>query len=178
MSVRAAASLLLALCAGCASRSADVQQRMILPAGAPRYEMADHQAFVFPAPRQNALPGFPPGALPEFLPPTTLCASLVVDAQGGVREIALMSGDPGCDDPLAAPVLGEAVREALAHWRFSPALFCSYPDAATRDRDWTGTGCAGAALDARPVAVSLAYAFTFEVRDGRPKVAVQASARD
>ena len=73
-------------------------------------------------------------------------------------------------DPAAQPLLGKAVLDAVSAWRFKPAMFCTYPDAATRDRDWNGDGCTGAVVEARPVAVTLAYAFTFEVRNGRHQV--------
>lgn len=52
-------------------------------------------------------------------------------------------------------------------------MFCDYPDAASRDRDWNGNGCAGERVQARVVPVSLAYAFTFEIREGRQRVATR-----
>lgn len=159
----------LALLAGCATRTAGVEQRLILPEGSARYELADHQAFVFPAPLGNGPPSFPEGFGKDELPPTTLCASLVVEADGTVRDIALLD-DPGCAAADPQPLLASAVVDAVSAWRFAPAMFCTYPDAATRDRDWNGQGCAGAVAEARPVAVTLAYAFTFEVRNGRPRV--------
>ncbi|KAF1692589.1 hypothetical protein CSC65_13910 [Pseudoxanthomonas daejeonensis] len=166
---RLAIVVLVLSVAACATRTAGVEQRLILPEGAARYEMAANQAFVFPAPRDNAPPGFPQGYELRDLPPTTLCAGFVVDTDGGVREIALLE-DPGCMGPKMQPQLGDAVLRAISGWRFEPAVFCDYPDAATRDRDWNGTGCAGAVTEARRVAVTLAYAFTFEVRNGRQQV--------
>ena len=157
------------LLVGCATRTAAVDQKLILPEGAARYEMADSQAFVFPAPRGNLPPAFPAGYDRRDLPPTTLCASLVVDAGGGVRDVALLEA-PGCIDGGVQPQLGAAVLAAVSSWHFDPAMFCNYPDAATRNRDWTGVGCAGAVAEAKPVAVTLAYAFTFEVRNGRAQV--------
>jgi hypothetical protein len=162
-------TLVAGLLTACATRTTAVDQRLILPEGSARYELADHQAFVFPAPRDNATPGFPPGFEPRELPPTTLCTSLVVDAAGGVGEAKLLQ-EPGCVDPALQPQLGAAVLAAVSSWRYEPAVFCTYPDAATRDRDWNGSGCAGAVTEATPVAVSLAYAFTFEVRNGRQRV--------
>lgn len=164
-------SLAAAVCllAACATRTAAVDQRLILPEGSARYDMADNQAFVSPEPRDNATPGFPGNFGPRELAPTTLCASFVVDAAGGVGEVKLLE-DPGCIAPELQPQLGEAVLEAVSAWRYEPAAFCDYPDAATRDRDWNGVGCAGAVVETRPVAVTLAYAFTFEVRNGRQRV--------
>lgn len=157
------------LLCGCATRTAGVEQRMILPEGGSRYELQPHQAFVFPAAHDNATPGFPAGYQMRDLAPTTLCVGFVVQADGSVRNAALL-GDPGCTGSDLQPQLGEAVLQAVSAWHYEPAAFCDYPDAATRDRDWNGFGCAGAVVETRPVAVTLAYAFTFEVRNGRQRV--------
>ena len=164
-----AACVVLLGATACATRTAGVEQRLILPEGGKRYEMADNQAFVYPMPQGNLPPVFPEGLGERDLPPTTLCAKFVVDPAGAVRDVAALH-EPGCGDPATQPLLGKAVLEAVSAWRFEPAMFCTYPDAATRDRDWNGNGCAGAAAEARLVAVTLAYAFTFEVRNGKRKV--------
>lgn len=164
-----AGSAALLASTACATRTAAVDQRLILPDGAARYEMTANQAFVFPVPRDNMPPVFPDGYDRSDLRPTTLCASLVVDAGGGVRDVALLD-DAGCIAGAMQPQLGAAVLDAVASWHFDPAMFCDYPDEATRNRDWNGVGCAGAVAEARPVAVTLAYAFTFEVRNGRAQV--------
>ena len=165
--IRLAAAALVLATGACATRTAGVEQRMIEPAGTSRHAIADNQAFVYPIPLVHAPPGFPPGE-PRELPPTTLCASFVVAADGSVRDVAMLA-EPGCsvDGP---PGLRDAVVDAVKAWRFEPGAFCDYPDAATRNRDWNRTGCAGAVDGVRPVAVTLAYAFTFEVRNGRPRV--------
>ncbi len=164
------AALLALVLAACATRTAGVEQRLILPEGAARYEMAENQAFVFPEARGNQPPAFPEVFGGRELPPTRLCARFVVDPGGAVRDVALLD-DAGCVGMVAQPLLGAAVLEAVSAWHFEPAMFCIYPDAATRNRDWNGAGCAGAVAEVKPVAVTLAYAFTFEVRNGRPRVA-------
>lgn len=166
----------LLLLAACTVRTAGVEQRLILPDGGKRYEMADHQAFVFPMAQDNQPPGFPDDFGVRDLPPTTLCAKFVVDIDGAASD-AVMLGDPGCSDPATQPLLASAVLDTVSAWRFEPAMFCTYPDAATRDRDWNGMGCAGETVEARPVAVTLAYAFTFEVRNGRRQVGATRTGR-
>ena len=157
------------LLAACATRTAGVEQRMIVPAGTARHEMAANQAFVYPQAQDNAAPVFPAGYERADLAPTTLCARLVVGEDGAVRDVALLD-ESGCSSPGEQPQLGTAVLAAVSAWRYEPAAFCDYPDAATRDRDWNGVGCAGAVVQTRPVAVTLAYAFTFEVHNGRQRV--------
>ena len=157
---------------GCAStlRNTDVGQQMIQPAGNPRYEMASHQAFVMPRPQANPAPAFPDDYRPAGEVSATLCVAVVVAEDGAVRGITPIDA-PGCVATGAAPALLEAsVRNTVSAWRFSPAMLCTYPDAASRDRDWNGHGCAGAVEEARRVPVTLAWAFTFSMRDGQPRV--------
>ena len=52
--MRALLLVVACLTGACATRTAAVDQRLILPAGAARYEMAAHQAFVFPTPHGAA----------------------------------------------------------------------------------------------------------------------------
>lgn len=68
------------------------------------------------------------------------------------------------------PPLYAATVASVRQRRFDPAMFCAYPDATTRDRDWNGRRCSGAVAEARIVPVSLSYAFTFEVKDGRARI--------
>lgn len=175
---------LLVLCvAGCASTagtggSADdpseantgVGQRMIVPSTVSRYELADHQAFVFPQILANDAPAFPASYRPASPFTATVCASLVVAEDGAVRDVRLVDA-PGCTAPAEAPApLAAAVHEAMSAWKFGPAMLCEYPDAETRERAWNGDGCAGPVREARPVPVTLSWAFTFELRDGQARV--------
>lgn len=168
-------TLTIAALAACASapggtRIDSVERRLILPEGSARYEMAAHQAFAYPAPRDNASPVFPADYPARELAPTTLCVSFVVDEQGEPAQVAALAQE-GCAPAEQFAPLRDAMLTAVAHWRFEPAMFCDYPDAATRDRDWNGVGCAGATVQARVVPVSLAYAFTFSLRNGKGEVA-------
>lgn len=161
--------------AGCATPSATtridrVERRLILPEGSSRYEMAAHQAFAYPEPQANASPVFPADYPARELAPTTLCVSFVVDERGEPVQITALAQD-GCASAEQFALLRDAMLAAVNHWRFEPAMFCDYPDAATRDRDWNGQGCAGAKVEARVVPVSLAYAFTFSLRNGKGEVA-------
>lgn len=161
--------LLLIVLGGCATRTGDVSQRMLLPEGVARYEMEPHQAFVFPVPLGNVAPAVPAQFEARELRPTTVCVAFVVDEHGDTSGVTPLE-QPGCEMHAAiAPLLAEAVA-AVQTWHFSPATFCEYPDAGARDRDWNGQGCAGQHVEARIVPVSLAYSFTFEVRNGKGRV--------
>lgn len=168
------AACALAACAGagCAHRVEQVDQRLLLPESAGRYEMAPYQAFVYPVPIKMVGPAFPAAGMPRELPALTLCVSFVVDTTGKAAQVAPLR-QTGCDDGSSQLSLRDAALSAVAEWTFEPAMFCDYPDAASRDRDWNGDGCAGERVQARVVPVSLAYAFTFEIREGRQRVATR-----
>jgi hypothetical protein len=155
---------------GCAHRVDSIEQRLLLPEAAGRYEMAPHQAFVYPVPVDTAGPAFPSAGMPRELPAFTLCVAFVVDEKGKATQVAPLR-QAGCADGAAQPLLRDAALSAVSGWTFEPAMFCDYPDALSRDRDWNGYGCAGERVQARAVPVTLAYAFTFEIREGRQRVA-------
>jgi hypothetical protein len=165
-----ACALAASLASGCAHRIDRVDQRLLLPESAGRYEMAAHQAFVYPVPIDTAGPAFPSTGMPRELPAFTLCVAFVVDDRGMATQVVPLH-QAGCADGAAQPLLRDAALAAVAGWTFEPAMFCDYPDAKSRDRDWNGHGCAGERVQARVVPVSLAYAFTFEIREGRQRVA-------
>lgn len=174
----ASACLLLAALLGACASSAPpspspgtgVDLRMIEPAAGSRYEPASHQAFVMAQPLHLPEPVFPQAYLGDGPLPATLCAAVVIDESGVVARTHLVAA-PECMPPEQVPVVLEsAVREAVLAWRFRPAMLCTYADAATRERDWTGRGCAGAVQEARRLPLSLAWAFTFELQDGQPRV--------
>lgn len=154
---------------GCASGSGTVGQRMLVPDGVERYGMQEHQAFVFPVAHGNPAPGFPPGYPLRDLRPTTVCLSFVVDEAGHVQNATAQPGPECVPESTAEPLYRQALAQ-VRQWRFEPAMFCSYPDAVTRDRDWNGRGCNGAVSEARKVPVTLTYAFTFEANNGHYRV--------
>jgi hypothetical protein len=88
--------------------------------------------------------------------------------QGAVGAVSLIEA-PGCQPPGTAPqALADSIRQTLLQWRFEPARFCHYADPAARRR--AAGGCDVAATSVQPVPVSLAWAFTFQIRDGQREV--------
>ncbi len=102
------------------------------------------------------------------LPPTVVCLQVVVDAEGRVERSVALTDRLECAASAAAenlPLL-EAAQEAVAQWRYSPAAVCHYPAGGTAD---SRGNCQGAER-VEPVAVSLLYAFTFEIVHGQHTV--------
>lgn len=105
------------------------------------------------------------------LPPTTVCLQVVVDAQGSVERSIPLTDRSECsagEAPENAPLL-QAAQEAVAMWKYSSAAVCHFaPGKVPADR-----GDCRSAERVEPVAVTLQYAFTFEVVKGRQTVRTQ-----
>ena len=105
------------------------------------------------------------------LPPTTVCLQVVVDAQGSVARSIPLTARSECsagEAPENAPLL-QAAQEAVAMWKYSSAAVCHFaPGKVPADR-----GDCRSAERVEPVAVTLQYAFTFEVVEGQHVVRTQ-----
>lgn len=159
-------------CGGCASPIASVNQRMVLPQSDNRYELDPRQAFIYPSPLENPAPAFPESFTQSDLPPTVVCVRLSISEQGAVSDVAALHQQGECDSQATdiSGQLEQAVLTALRQWRFQPASICTYPDLASKEQDKNETGCNGEGATAAQVAVSLGYAFTFEIANGKRKV--------
>lgn len=179
--MRARALLAVLLFTGCASqpttttvdtRSENVDHRR-LAAAAPgggsgavtAYELGATEGY-----RMPQLYGGPQPVLGERDPrrelaPTQVCLQVVVDAEGSVERSVLLNDRPECQAGAAAEntVLVQAAQEAVAQWRFTPAAVCHF--AAGQVPEDRGD-CRDAAR-VEPVAVSLLYAFSFEIVKGQ-----------
>ena len=190
---RSAAMLLLpALLAGCTharvspvpvpavSRTGDVGVTDISQFAAPsgRLVLADNETFFLPLPAAgNALPGYPPSLLAQRLPPQVVCLEIGVGADGEVMTASPIADAAQCPVEAAGlraaadPRFLDAARDAVLGWRFDAAFRCEYPNNAARLRQ----DCSGGRET--PQAVSLAYRFIFEQRDGRGSVRLSGDPR-
>lgn len=105
------------------------------------------------------------------LAPTTICLQVVVDANGHVERSLPLTDRQECAAGAArenAPLL-QAAQEAVAMWKYSSAAVCHFAAGkAPADRG----DCRGAER-VEPVAVTLQYAFTFEIVKGQHVVRTQ-----
>lgn len=105
------------------------------------------------------------------LAPTTVCLQVVVDAEGRVERSVPLSDRDVCKAGVAAenaPLLA-AAQEAVMQWRYTPAAVCHFAAGAVPDN----RGDCSTAERVEPVAVSLLYAFTFEIVHGQHVVRTQ-----
>lgn len=131
-----------------------------------RMQLADNETFQMPlAESGNVPPAYPDSLLAQRLGPQTVCLSVAIGADGRVSGSRPLDLGEGCLGASAAdPRFVEAARAAAAQWRFDPAFRCVYPGAKPVDEQ----GCVTGREEA--VAVSLAYSFVFEQKDGRGTV--------
>ena len=170
--MRFAPLLTCLLCfAGCATqRAASVGQKMLIPESEDRYSIGENELFLMPLSLGNDAPVFPAELERAALMPTTVCVDVVISATGSVTQMFPLQGMDNCGagDAAAIPVLQQAVQSALAQWRFEPATLCTFPDVEATKRA-NGT-CLESEAQRRALPVRLAYAFTFEIVDGKRNI--------
>lgn len=99
------------------------------------------------------------------LPPTVVCLQVVVTAEGTVERSVPLTDRPDCSAGNAPEnaVLLQAAQEAVAQWRYAPAAVCHFAAGQVPEN----RGDCATAERVEPVAVSLLYAFTFEIVKGQ-----------
>lgn len=157
-------------------REDSVNQRMLPPqsggggggAVAP-YTLAETQRFRMPRALRSEAPVLPADSPRQTLPPTTVCAHVILSADGAVQRVDPLSDRDECVAgllPENADLL-QAVRTTVQHWQFVPAALCTYAPGAAQPAALDD--CSGATHE-EPVPVTLSFAFTFEVRQGKVSV--------
>ncbi len=158
--------------AACATGSASVGHRMLLPDTGARHDIASTQLFVMPVTLAAPEPAFPAVAEAAKAIDVTVCAEVWLSADGDITRIAPFDGAPECADgasPQAQPY-AQSVVAALQHWEFTPAMVCEFPPERLDKR--AQGDCTGSEVTLRRVPVRLNYAFTFSSRDGRRRVGI------
>ncbi|ATS40049.1 MULTISPECIES: hypothetical protein [Xanthomonas] len=157
-------------------REDSVDQRM-LPSqpdsggatGVQPYTLAPTQRFRMPRAVRSEAPVLAADSPRQSLAPTTVCAHLILSADGSVQRVDPMSDRDECAAGLVPDNadLMQAVRTAALRWQFVPAAMCTYPSGAAQPA--APDDCTDA-TQIEPVPVTLSFAFTFEVRQGKVSV--------
>jgi hypothetical protein len=178
--------MMAALLVGCASqahlttvdtRSENVGHQRLRPGAAggagqvQPYALADGEGYRMPQLHTAPDPVVGERDPRMALPPTTVCLQVVVDAQGSVERSTPLTDRSECREgarPENAPLL-QAAQEAVAMWKYSSAAVCHFAAGKVpADR-----GDCRSAERVEPVAVTLQYAFTFEIVKGQHVVRTQ-----
>ncbi|MET0289708.1 MAG: hypothetical protein ABW178_08780 [Pseudoxanthomonas sp.] len=156
------------------TRNTNVDQRMLAPEGAggagkvARYTLSPSEVFRMPQPQDAANPALPADSPRQRLAPTTVCARVIVDAVGAVQRAEVLDDRAECaagGQPDNADLV-TATLEKVRQWRFVPAALCRF----AADRPPADPVHCDGAQSIAPVPVTLMYAFTFEVEQGRVRV--------
>lgn len=135
-------------------------------AGASRMQLASNQGFSYPTQVVQPMPEYPVDLLALRLPATSVCVDVGIDAEGNVGHVEARNGE---DCPFGVdtqhPGFAQAVIAAVEHWRYTPAMVCTAPDA-------DASPCAHPRRRETPTSVRLSYMFRFSQVDGRPSVDV------
>ena len=133
-----------------------------------RMALAPNESFLVPLEDDgNASPLYPVALLVQRLPPQAVCVRVGIERDGRVVSSSEAIAPPECPAPGAVDAaFFDAVKAAVASWRYEPGLRCVFPDAKTKDG--TVGSCGG--YTEVPEAVTLTYRFVFEQKDGRGSV--------
>lgn len=161
----------LLLLAGCAAtqpmpappnppaKKAHVAYRAVADKHLKHYRIDPSQSTISPEPRaDNPAPIYPADLVRAGLPPVTVTALLIVDAQGRVKAVRIAPRAPA---GATQRRFDAAVRKATLQWRFAPLRIADWvTDAQGNERR----------VSADPKPFSQTYRFQFEVKDGQPQV--------
>jgi hypothetical protein len=147
-------------------RNQSVQQKQLETAQeSSTYKMGLSERFLMPQLRQGRTPELSADSSRTSLAPTTVCVRLVLNEQGTVDAVLPLDDRAECQAGMAPDNqdLMTAVQAGVLRWTFSPAAICTWKEGVSAP---LLGGCNGAE-SVRPVPVSLMYAFTFEIREGK-----------
>jgi hypothetical protein len=167
-----AALVLVAAATGCATRSASIDHRMLLPQAGARHALESTQFFVMPVSLAAPEPVFPELAEDALAIDLTVCAEVWLSEDGDVSRVVPFDVTVECAQTSTERALAyaQAVVEAMRGWEFTPAMICEFPPQSMDKRE--RGDCTGPEVVVRRVAVRLDYAFTFSLRNGRKRVGV------
>ena len=132
------------------------------------YQLTATESFRMPVAISAADPVLPSEYASRSLAATTVCVNVILDAQGRVERSAPLLAHSVCGAGSDAGNAGllQAALAATKGWSFEPAAVCHY--AAGVQAPKSGDCVNASRVEAVPV--TLAYAFTFEVIEGRAMV--------
>ena len=145
------------------SAQTNVAYRSVETPGTQHYEPSEDETATATVPLASPAPEYPADMLGLHLAHVTVTAKLIVDTEGNVGEVRIESAGSAAPYPAA---FDDAVRAAVAHWRYTPLRFRSFEE--VLDDEGNVTDMRVVKDEARPF--SLDYEFDFDLRDGKPVV--------
>lgn len=136
---------------------------MVIPESAAHVELQSKQRFFAPIPIDAPLPDFPVGYLSADKR-IVICSELVVSEDGVVTSDAQIDDAPGCEMVTSkeSRSLYPLVQHAVHRWQYFGAAICDY--------ELDESECDEPNARLSPVAVKLAYKFTFSTTQNHHSV--------
>lgn len=163
-------------------RAVNVGQRLLTSEGGggsagdiQTYALGETEGFRMPEALHAPSPVLAESFERQSLPPTTVCAQVIIDAAGKVERVDAILDRVECEagsNPELAALL-QVVTSAVTQWQFRPAAICHFAPGVRTNNPYD---CSGS-IRSEDVPVTLLYAFTFEVIRGKARVHVDNSLR-
>lgn len=143
---------------------------VFIPAGAQGFSLPANQKIVLGNAIAQAAPIYPAEMIQKNIPKRSVCLTIAIDGRGIAYENHPLYDMPGCPANAAAieSAFVTAARDAVMHWRFAPAIRCTFPKGV--DARTMGNDCAEEGAKVEPISISLAFVFTFTQTHGVLKV--------
>jgi hypothetical protein len=162
--------LLMAACAA-VSRPGPVAQvdtsfQVFIPPGAQGYELPRNEKIVLGESIAQPAPVYPAAWVSRKMGEQIVCLEIEIDAHGLVYASRPLYAMPGCpaSAKAVAPAFEVAARDAVMQWRFHPAVVCTFQMGV--DAYAKGNDCDAEGAKVTPIAIKLAFAFTFTQTHG------------
>lgn len=152
------------------AKSGRAEFKVFIPQGAPTFDLPKNKAIWLGPVLDQAEPVYPPQLIAKNIPAQSVCLTVAINTDGVVYIARPLYNMPGCPDDARTvdPAFIAAARHAALGWRFLPALLCTFKpgvDAQAPDRT-----CPSDDATSQPIAISLAFVFTFTQVNGKPSV--------
>lgn len=153
--------------------SGQVNSQLVHAVGDPnQYRLLANEVFIYPDSIDTEPPTLPASRLSKNLEKTILCVRIAITEQGNVSHVEPAYGVAPCQSGFRTE-LEDIEQLALARTRewmfFSPGI-CTYPDKQTPPYTQSEFRCREKGGSYRTAPVTLTYAFSFEVREGKQTV--------
>jgi hypothetical protein len=128
-----------------------------------RYQEREGETATATVPLASPAPEYPAQMVGLHLAHVAVTAKVIVDTEGKVSEVRIEPAGTGAGHPVA---FDDAVRAAVAQWRYTPLRIRSFEEVLDVEGNVTDTRVVKD--EAKPF--SLDYEFDFDLRDGKPVV--------
>lgn len=154
-------------------KSESVTYHAFIPSGAIGFNLHSNQSITLGAGIKQAPPNYPAQLDATSIPKQSVCLAIAINEKGVVYMSHPLFGIAGCpvNEHAIEPAFVVAAQHAVTHWLFVPSLLCTFQRGTSANAP--GNHCPMAGVVVTPVAISLAFVFTFTQANGLPAVYIR-----